>query len=73
MNTLKYVSKLQGHFVKSLDNFRNFDPIEVFSSGMSSQYYEDNFQTFYVAKNENLDEENDAGKFSVFCKTHFHA
>jgi hypothetical protein len=28
-----------------LDNFRNFDPIEVFSSGMSSQPNEDNFQS----------------------------
>ena len=41
---LKYVSKLQGHFVRFLDNFRNFRPIEVFSSAMSSQTYEDNFQ-----------------------------
>ena len=42
---LKYVRKRQAHFVKSLDNFRNFNPIEVFSSGMSSQPNEDNFQS----------------------------
>jgi hypothetical protein len=40
---------------------------------MNSWRFDDNFRSFSVAKNENLDEENDAGKFSVFCETHFPA
>ena len=43
---LKYVPKLQAHFVRFLGNFRNFRAANVFSSEMNSQYNEDNFNCF---------------------------
>ena len=46
---------------------QNFRLIEIFSSAMSSQSNEDNFQTFAVARKENLGAKNDTGKFRVFC------
>ena len=41
---LKYVSKLQGHFVRSFDNFVIFHSIAVFSSKMQSMGNEGIFQ-----------------------------
>ena len=65
--------KLQGHFVIYCNNFPSFCPIDVLFSEIDSQVYEDNFQLFLTNKEGNLGKENDAGKFDVFCKTHFYA
>ena len=63
---LKYVPKLQTHFVKYCDNFPNICPIYVLSSDMTSEAYEDNFQLCSVSKLKNLGVENNARKFGVF-------
>ena len=44
-----------------------------FFSGTDSKVYEDNFQLFPAKKQANLDNENDARNFDVFCKIHFYA
>ena len=44
-----------------------------FFSEIDSYVYEDNFQLFSANKEANLGNENDAGKFDVFRKTHFYA
>jgi hypothetical protein len=49
-----------------LDNFRNFDPVEVFSSGMSSQPNEDNFQSNITGMMEIYTGEKRGSKFYVF-------
>ena len=63
---LKYIQKVQAHFVNYYDNFPNTCPMYVFSSDMTSRPYEDNFQLGSVAKYKNLGGKNDAGKFDVF-------
>ena len=44
-----------------------------FYSEIDSEVYEDNFQLFSANKEANLGNENDAGKFDVFCEIHFYA
>ena len=63
---LKYMSEVYTHFVKYCDNFPNICLMYVFSSDMTSQSYDDNFQLCSVTKQKNLGDENNAGKFEVY-------
>ena len=68
IHLLKYVSKCVALIVKTLDNFLNFQPTEVFSSGMCSQSNENNFQEKITGVTEIYTGENWRRKFSFSRK-----
>ena len=63
---LKYIQKVQAHFVKSCDKFVILQPIVAFSSKMKSMGNEDNFQNNFIKLMEIYGGEKMWRKFPVF-------
>ena len=63
---LKYIQKVQAHFVKSFDNFVILQSIVAFSSKMKSMGNEDNFQNNFINLMEIYGGEKKWRKIPVF-------
>ena len=66
INKLKYVPKIQAHFVRLLNNFPNSYALHVISLVMNSRGYVGNFQPVSVAKTGKFPTKKEAGKIDDF-------